>query len=767
MFKVADPPEPRPSTFQIPSINLKQKKKINMFKRKIWPTLFLAIPLAVAPGFCRAAAKNTTTEKPIYKNPKAPVEKRVEDLLSRMTTEEKVAQLGMLFISTNNNASIAKLVKQGLGNVHDMIQLRRWTAEKASEELNKIQKVAVEESRLGIPVIISNEALHGLISKNAVSYPQAIALAAMFDPERVEEIADAIGVECRARGDRQVLSPVVNMARDPRWGRVEETYGEDPLLTAKTGAAFCRGLANRGIIATPKHFVANFGDGGRDSNAVNLSKFALWETYFPGFQACIREGGAMSIMSSYNTLDGIPCTANHWLLTDVLRKKFGFTGFVISDAWAVQMLISKHHVTGNKIQAAALALNAGVDVELSQRGPYIDGSLLKAVKSGLIPQENLDNAVRRVLRVKFRIGLFEEPYANPKSPEYVGAKKRWNALSLKAAEKSIVLLKNDKHTLPFGANVKTLAIIGPLATNAKLGGYSKYKESPMSLDAGLKLLCKEDLKIINEKSLDISKAVAAAKNADAAVMVMGISENEGKDRCRLGLSPEKESLIKAVAATGKPTVVILYAGNAVTMSNWIDSAGAVLDAWYPGDLGGLAIAEILFGKVNPSGKLPITFPRLGGQVPLCYNYKTSGRGYNYEDAPGTPLFPFGHGLSYTTYKYEKLAFQPQKVPFGENVTVSMDILNSGQRAGDEVVQLYINDPVASMTQPLKRLAAFKRISLKPGEKKHVSFTLTPRDLSFLDQSLEWQLEPGAFKVMIGTSSGDIRLKGQFHVLGKH
>ena len=735
-----------------------------MLNGKVCTTLLLTVSMVAPICFCHAAEKDAGNA-PIYKNPKAPIDKRVEDLLSKMTVEEKVMQLGMLFATNNikKNERVNSVAKKGLGHVHDMTPLRKWTAENASKELNKIQKVAVEESRLGIPILISNEALHGLISKGAVSYPQAIALAAMFDPELVEKIADAIGVECRARGDRQVLSPVVNIARDPRWGRVEETYGEDPLLTAKTGAAYCRGLGNRGVVTTPKHFVANFGDGGRDSNAVNLSKLALWEIYFPGFQACVREGGAMSIMSSYNTLNGVPCTANHWLLTDVLRKKIGFKGFVLSDAWAVRMLIGKHHVAENGVQAAALSLNAGLDVELSSNGPYVNGDLLKAVKSGLVPMENLDQAVGRVLRVKFKIGLFEEPYAKPDSPEYVGGKKRWKALALEAAEKSIVLLKNDKNTLPFGDNVKTLALIGPLGTKATLGGYSKYVELPMALEEGLKQLGKKDLKTINEPNLDISKAVAAAKKADAAVIVLGISENEGSDRANLDLKPEKEKLIKAVAATGKPTVVVLYAGNAVTVANWIKSAGAVLDVWYPGDLGGLAIAKILFGEVNPSGRLPLTFPRLVGQVPLYYNYKTSGRGYNYNDSPGTPQFPFGYGLSYTTFKYDKLAFQPSKVPYGENTIVSMEIENSGKQAGDEVVQVYLGDPVASMTQPLKRLVAFKRVSLKPGEKKSVTFTLTPRDLSFLDQSLEWKLEPGAFKVMVGASSGDIRLTGQFSV----
>jgi len=731
-------------------------------RSRVLAAVSLACLLSV---FTVGGEKKGKAEPPVYKDAKAPVDRRVEDLLSRMTLEEKVAQLGLLFIQADpkKNGRVLALASKGLGHIHDMTSLRKWPTAKAAAVLNAAQREAVEKSRLGVPAMISNEALHGLISADAVSYPQAIALAATFNPKLVGEIADAIGVECRARGDRQVLSPVVNIARDPRWGRVEETYGEDPLLTAKIGAAFCRGLENRGVVATPKHFVANFGDGGRDSNAVHLSKLILWEIYFPGFEACVREGGAQSIMSSYNSLDGVPCTANHWLLTDVLRKKFGFNGFVVSDAWAVRMLIGKHHVAENGVQAAALALNAGVDVELSGNGSYVNGDLLKAVKSGLVSEETLDRAVARVLRVKFKIGLFEKPYGDPEDPEFADGADRRKALALKAAEESIALLKNDKSVLPFGDEVATLALIGSLAVKGRLGGYSKLDGKPISLKDGLEKVKGGDLKTIVEPALDLKKAVAAAKKADAVVIVLGITENEGRDRCHLGLEAQKERLIKAVAATGKPVAVVLYAGNAVAMDGWLDSVGAVLDVWYPGDMGGVAIAEILFGKVNPSGRLPITFPHSVGQVPLYYNPKPSGRGYKYADAPGAPLFPFGHGLSYTSFKYSGLSCSPAKVPCGKSVTVSFDVENTGKRAGDEVVQLYLRDLVASMAQPLKRLVAFKRVSLKPGEKKRVSFVLTPRDLSFLDQSLKWRLEPGAFKVMVGSSSSDIRLDGGFSV----
>ncbi len=708
---------------------------------------------------------------PPYKDPNLPPQTRTADLLGRMTAAEKVGQLCFFYITGEKSFDgLQKFARRGgIGNLHDLF--RRLPLDEGARWVERAQKILIRESRLGVPAVFSNEALHGLVAGNATSFPQAIGLAAAFDPALMERIASVIAKECRARGIRQVLSPVVNLARDPRWGRVEETYGEDPLLTSRMGAAYCRAMKKGGVVTTPKHFVANFGDGGRDSNAVHLSSLLLHEIYFPGFEACIREGGADSIMAAFDSLDGLPCSANRWLLTDVLRGEMGFKGFVMSDAGSVGGILHLHHLGGTKEAAVALALKAGLDVELHRSGWFRDGTLLSAVKKGLVPMDVLDRAVSRVLSVKFRYGIFDHPFGDPGEAARIADCPAHKALALEAARKSITLLKNAGDTLPFGKGVKTLALVGPLADRGRLGDYSRSPENALSLLEGLKKLLGSKVKILHEKGCslsggkgdeaEIARAAGAAGMADAAVVVAGIREGEGRDRSRLGLPGRQEDLIRAVAAAGKPTVVVLYAGSAVTMEGWIDRAGAVVDAWYPGEMGGLALAEVLFGVTNPSGRIPITFPRRVGQVPLYYNYKPSGRGYGYCDGPGSPLFPFGHGLSYTSFRYSNLSIEPARVRAGAPVKVSLDVENTGKRGGDEVVQLYLRDVVASMARPSRELKGFRRITLAPGEKKRVSFLLTPRDMSFLDRSLRPVLEPGEFRVMVGASSGDIRLKGSF------
>ncbi len=710
---------------------------------------------------------------PPYRNPALPPETRTADLLGRMTPAEKVAQLSFFYITGEKSfEGLKKFARRaGIGNLHDLF--RRLPLAEGARWVARAQKILIRESRLGVPAIFSNEALHGLVAGNATSFPQAIGLAATFDPALMGRVAGVIARECRARGIRQVLSPVVNIARDPRWGRVEETYGEDPLLTSRMGAAYCRAMKEGGVVTTPKHFAVNFGDGGRDSNAVHFSRLLLHEIFFPGFEACIRQGGADSIMAAFDSIDGLPCSANPWLLTDVLRGEMGFKGFVMSDAGSVGGILHLHHLGGTKEAAVSLALKAGLDVELHRNGWFRDGTLLGAVKKGLVPMDVLDRAVRRVLSVKFRYGIFDHPFGDPAGAARIAGCPAHKALALKAAREAITLLKNAKATLPFGENVKTLALAGPLADRGRLGDYSRSPENAVSLLEGLNRLLGGKVKILHEKGCSllgdkgdrasIARAAAAAGKADAAVVVVGIREGEGRDRSRLELPGLQEELIREVAAAGKPTVVVLYAGSAVTMERWIDKVGAVVDAWYPGELGGLALAEVLFGRTNPAGRLPITFPRRVGQVPLYYNYKPSGRGYGYCDGPGSPLFPFGHGLSYTSFKYSNLSIEPAKVRAGEPVKVSLEVENTGKRRGDEVVQLYLRDVVASMARPLKELKGFQRVTLGPGERKRVSFLLTPRDMSFLDRSLHWVLEPGEFRVMAGASSADIRLKGSFRV----
>ena len=740
-------------------------KEAAMIIRFFKAFLLLGVPAGMCPS--------SFPQSPPYKNPSLPAEARVKDLLGRMTLKEKVAQLSFFYLKGEKSLEGVRgyARRDGIGNLHDLF--RRLPLDAGARIVNAAQEILLKESRLGIPAIFSNEALHGLVAGNATSFPQAIGLAATFDPILMERIAGVIGKECRARGIRQVLSPVVNIARDVRWGRVEETYGEDPFLTSWMGSAFCLALKKQGVITTPKHFVADCGDGGRDSNAVHFSSLLLHEIYLPGFQACIRVGGADSIMAAFDSVNGLPCSADPWLLTDVLRGEMGFKGFVMSDAGSVGGILHLHHLGGTKKAAVAMALKAGLDVELHRNGWFRDGTLLSAVKEGMVPMNVLDRAVGRVLSVKFRYGIFEEPFGDPRKAAEIADCPAHRALALEAARKCLVLLKNDKGTLPFGQDVKVLALTGPLAARGRLGGYSRFPENAVSLLDGLKRSAGKGVEILFEKGCSlaagpgdkegIARAVAAARKADAVVVAVGIREGEGRDRSRLGLPGRQVELIQSVAALGKPVVVVLYAGSAVTMEGWLDKVGAVLDAWYPGEAGGIALAETLFGKNRPGGRLPVTFPRRVGQVPLYYNYKPSGRGYGYCDGKGTPLFPFGHGLSYTTFKYSRLVIEPARVRSGAPVKVTLTVENIGKVKSDEVVQLYLRDVTASMARPLKELKGFRRITLDPGKAERISFYLTPKDMSFLDRSLHWVLEPGEFRVMVGASSADIRLRGTFFV----
>jgi len=873
---------------------------------------FGGLVIVLVLSFGLAAFSQPKKEKHKYLNSKLPIEQRVNDLLGKMRLEEKIAQLQCEIQEVEGKNIVTEKGIGGLG-----ILLRALSAKEAAEKANRIQKLAIEKTRLGIPIIIHDEALHGLVAKDATSFPQAIGLASTWDTELMERIATVIGKETRSRGIHQVLSPVVNIARDVRWGRVEETYGEDPFLTSRMGVAFCKGLEKEGVITTPKHFAANVGDGGRDSNPIHFNERLLREIYFPAFKACFQEAGAGSVMAAYNALDGLPCSANRWLLTDILRKEWGFKGFVVSDYGSVSGIMNMHHTAATKKEAAKQAVEAGLDMEL----PNIDiygTPLLQAVKERLVSTSTIDKAVKRILSAKFRLGLFEDPYVDPENASKLNNSKEHRELALQAARESIVLLKNENDVLPLKKNIKSVAVIGPNADAVRLGGYSgfgmkvvtvlegiKNKVSPSTIvnyakgcelgeaplptipaenlippeakpgehglkgeyfnnmdlsgkpnlvridkqvnfdwgigspdptinsdhfsvrwtgklvpsvsniyrlsvttDDGVRLFIdgkllvdswydrgatsdfitmkleagrQYDLRIEYyenqggafaslgwdfkpEVDKELQAAVDAAKKSDAAIVVVGIIEGEGRDRANLDLPGAQEDLIKAVTETGKPTVVVLINGSAVTMNNWVHTVPTVVEAWYAGEEGGNAIADVLFGDYNPGGKLPITFPQFVGQVPLYYNPKPTGRGYNYTDMSGKPLFPFGHGLSYTKFEYSNLQISPKEVTPAGKVQVSVDIQNVGDRKGDEVVQLYLHDVVASVTRPLKELKGFKRITLEPKEKKTVTFVLTREQLSFLDQKMKSVVEPGAFEVMIGSSSEDIRLKSSFEVV---
>lgn len=859
-----------------------------------------------------------------YQNPDLPVEDRVQDLLDRMTLEEKFWQLFMIPGDLDEGAERYRhglfgfqVATAGEGDDASEQMLTygpAGTARQMAEKINSIQRYFVEETRLGIPIIPFDEALHGLVRKGATAFPQAIGLAATWDTSTVGRVSRAIARETRSRGIRQVLSPVVNVARDARWGRVEETYGEDPYLTSMMGLAFVRSFENRGVIATPKHFVANVGAGGRDSYPIYFSKRRLKDVYFPAFKAAIQRGGARSLMMAYNSVNGVPATANRRLMRETVKQDWGFNGFIISDASATGGSIVLHDTAEDYADATTQAIEAGLDVIFQTSYDHHE-LFWPAFKEGRIDDAAVDEAVGRVLRAKFQLGLFEDPYVDP------GDAARWNghpdhrALALEAARASTVLLKNENEILPLDRGLDSIAVVGPDAREARLGGYSgpgidkvsilegigqtvgdeqvRYAPGPgreaksyvpipsdhlrvpgtnrhglraeyfdnihlegepavartdeqinfgwtlhapapevpygwysarweselrvpkpgtyrigIEGDDGYRLYLDDSLLIENwtkrsyrtvvkEVTLGpsahdlrveffestgraqlklvwdhgvkpgadekIAEAVVAAQKSDVAVIAAGVEEGEFQDRASLRLPGRQEELIQAVAATGTPTVVAIVGGSAVTMESWLDDVDAVLYPWYPGEVGGRALADVLFGDYNPAGRLPITFPKAEGQLPLYYNHKPTGRGDDYRDLTGEPLFPFGFGLSYTTFAYSDLRVEPDTTTPAGTATVRCRVRNAGERAGEEVVQLYVHDVLASTARPVRELKGFRRIHLAPGEAKTVTFELAPRHLQMLNRDMEWVVEPGRFRIMVGRSSKDIRLRGALQV----
>jgi len=740
-------------------------------------------------------SRNSRKERnPVYLNKNIPIEKRVEDLLKRMTIAEKVYQMVSIgnwsdetvFITKEGPLDYRQIIfewprllsilkkakfsskkaKKSIGNGLGQLShgITHFTPKTGAKRANEVQKFAREQTRLGIPIIIHDECLHGCEALGSTSFPQSIALASTWDDELMEEIAKAIGKETKARGISQCLSPTINIARDPRCGRTEETYGEDPFLTSRMAVAFVKGIQSQGVVATPKHFAANFvGDGGRDSNAIHLSERILREIYFPAFEACVKKANALSIMAAYNSLDGTPCSSNKWLLTDVLRKEWGFKGFVVSDYFSVVHIYEKHKVAKTKAEAAKQAVEAGLDIEL----PNIDcyANLIDLVEKNEISVEVINECVRRILWVKFWLELFDNPYVDPEYAEKISDCAEHRKLALKAAQKSIVLLKNKENILPLGKKIKSIAVIGPNANEIRLGGYScKEPRNVVTPLEGIKNRASKNIKInfaqgctVDSKSKKSFKfAVNIAKNSDVAILFMGNSnktEGEARDRSNLDLPGVQEELIKEISNTGTPVIIVLINGSAITMSNWINRVQAVIEAWYPGEEGGNAIADILFGNCNPGGHLPITFPKTTGQLPLYYNYKPSGRSDDYVDLRGEqPLFPFGYGLSYTKFKFGKPRLEKTTIGPNESTRVIVDVTNIGNVAGDEVVQMYIRDKVSSVARPVKELKGFQRITLTPDQTKTVSLDITPEHLAFYNIDMKYVVEPGEFEIMVGSSS---------------
>jgi beta-glucosidase len=670
-----------------------------------------------------------------------------------------------------------------------------------AELTNAIQKFFIENSRLGIPVMFHEECLHGHAAPGGTSFPQPIALGGTFDPELVESLFTMTAEEARSRGAHQALTPVVDVAREPRWGRVEETYGEDPYLVSRMGIAAVRGFQGdakfrdkKRLIATLKH-LAGHGqpESGMNCAPANVSLRVLRETFLYTFKEALKKGGAISLMASYNELDGVPSHANKWLLQDVLRKEWGFQGFIVSDYFAIWELGYRpdthgHFVAKGKKESCALAVQAGVNIELPDPDCYLH--LVELVRKRVLKESQLDELVAPMLFWKFEMGLFDDPYVNPDEADRVVGSEANRELALRAAREAITLLRNEGNTVPLDVNrLKTIAVIGPNAHRSLLGGYSGVPKHNVTVFDGIKakvgarakVLYSEGCKITiggnwnqdavvpsnpDEDRKQIAEAAEVAKSADAIVLAIGGNEQTSReawglnhmgDRTSLDLIGRQEDLVKAMVALGKPVVVFLFNGRPLSINYVSQNVPAIFECWYLGQETGRAVADVLFGECNPGGKLPISFPRSAGHLPVFYNYKPSARrGYLFDDV--SPLYAFGYGLSYTTFVIKNVRLAKKAIRRNESTRVLADITNTGQREGTEVVQMYIRDLVSSVTRPIKELKGFKKVSLRPGETKTVTLDITPESLAFYDINMHYVVEPGDFAILVGNSSRDSDLQ---------
>jgi len=724
-------------------------------------------------------------EKYPYKNAALPVKVRVADLVNRMTLEEKIEQLDMYWgkeitdmkgheATTYSEEKAAKVLgKTGVGSVHDLYPL-------SADIANSIQKYAIEKTRLGIPVLFIEEGLHGYSGLGSTSFPIPLQLSCAWDTALVHKVGRVIGTETRAHGVDMILGPVLDLAHDPRWGRVEEDYGEDPYLSSVNGVAMVKGLQGKNlsdhdaVIAEPKHFsVHGIPEGGSNTGPVNIGEREARSSYLYVFEKAVREAHAMGIMAAYSEIDGIPCVDNKWLLTDVLRKEWGFNGFVLSDLGAIKMSLINHAVATDTTDALAQTINAGLNMQFYDFGhKSFLAAMTKAVANKAISEAQLNKTVSDILRVKFMLGLFDHPYIDPNLIVTSFHTAASQDLALKAAQESICLLKNDNAVLPLKKD-ESVAVIGPLAESTYLGGYSNTEGKGISILDGLKQRAGNAGQIkyepgyaLNNASNDLQeKAVKLVQNSSVAVVVLGEDMDkvgEGKDRANLDLDERQVNLIKAIQQTGKPVVAVLFNGRPLTI-NWVaEHVPSILETWFSGEKGGLAIADVLLGKINPSGKLPITFPRSIGQLPFYYDHKPTSY-HRYVDEKNSPLFPFGHGLSYTKFAYSDLKIASPKIPVNGTLSVSVKITNTGNVEGAEVAQAYIRDVISSVTTPVLSLKGFKRITLKPGESGIVDFKISSNELAVWNRQMKRVVEPGEFKIMIGSSSQDIRLKDSFWV----
>ena len=754
-----------------------------------------------------------------YKNPKLSVDDRVADLLERMTLEEKVAQMvciwgqkkTILFDETGkfNLKKLGLYLKDGIGQVGRISDTGGGLDAMEMMDLsNNLQKFFVEETRLGIPAIFHEECLHGLAAKDATSYPQPIGLASTFNPQLVEKIYSAIAEETRSRGAHQALTPVVDVARDPRWGRVEETFGEDPYLVSQMGISAVKGFQGDGtftdkkhLIATLKHFAAHGQpESGSNCGPGNFSERVLRDTFLFPFKEVIKKGNAMSVMASYNEIDGIPSHANRWLLRDVLRGEWGFEGFVVSDYYAITELNGKadsvsHSVAANKTEAAILSINAGVNIELPDPDCY--PNIVKLVREGLVAESAIDELVAALLKYKFVIGLFDDPYVRPDAGRHNCRIEENRKIALRAAQETITLLKNEGGLLPLPKKTgSTLAVIGPNADRKLLGGYSGKPKYFTSVLQGIKEKAGNDITVLYSEGCKntvggaweedvvtlpdpednrklIGQAVATARKADTVILVLGDNEQTSReawsnvhlgDRASLELFGMQNELVKALVETGKPIVALIFNGRPNSIGYVAAHVPAILECWYLGQETGTAVADVLFGDFNPGGKLPISIPRSVGHIPCYYNHKPSSRrGYLFDDI--SALYPFGYGLSYTSFIFTNIRLDKPVIRVDESTKVFVDVKNTGTRVGDEVVQVYIRDVVSSVTRPVKELKEFKKINVKRGESQTITFTISPEQLSFTNIDKDFVVEAGDFEIMVGNSSRDQDLtKVMLHVV---
>ncbi len=769
-----------------------------------------------------------------YKDPAQPLDERVEDLLGQMTLEEKIAQLGCLWSTalvrndTFDADYVASQMPHGMGQVTRIGASTGLQPRESAELMNAIQCVAVERTRLGIPIFVHEESVGGFLHRDATVFPQGIGLAATWNPALVEEVAGVMREQMLAVGARLGLAPVLDIARDPRWGRVEESYGEDPVLSGTLGTAYVRGLQTgdlrHGVVATGKHFLAYaMSEGGRNWNPVHMGPRELREVYAEPFAAAIRDAGLAAIMNSYASVDGVPCAGSPAILTDLLRGELGFQGAVVADYWSIPQLVRFHRVAADRGEAARMALSAGLDMELPATD-YYGTPLQEEVESGRLSMEVIDTAVRRVLRMKFQLGLFETPYVDAEAASAQFQTPEQRTLARRTVAESTILLANDG-TLPLAPAIKRVAVIGPGADDERLlqGDYHYpahleiiylAKEKPADNEnligdgdenltpsaggayapgphftthvtplAGLRNALGDDVELLYAKGCEVlgddrsgfDAAVEAARAAEVAVVVVAgksglhrpVTVGEANDAADLELTGVQTELVQALAASGTPLVVVVLSGRVHSLARITPHANALLQLFPPGEEGGNGLADVLTGRVSPSGRLPVSLPHSVGQTPVHTSYRAGGGRAmffgDYTDSPSTPLFPFGHGLSYTSFAYDQ--FSVSGTTTGEPIEVTLAVRNTGERAGTEVVQLYAQDEVASVARPIQMLVGFARVTLEPGQSKRLAFTVHPSRLAFYDPQMRFVVEPGRFRFTVGASSADIRAEQTIELSG--